>query len=97
MESVYEVKYHHLVVEKDIPHLDSFWQKEIKTAIEKKLMTAPETFGEPLRRSLKGYRKLRVGNYRIVFKIKIRTLKVLIIEHRSVVYREVSRRLRRAH
>ena len=93
MGSLYEVDYHYLVAERDIPRLDSFWRKEIKMAIEKKLATTPETFGEPLRRSLKGYRKLRVGDYRVVFRIEKQTVKILIIEHHSVIYREVYKRV----
>jgi len=93
MGAPYKVRYHYLVVENDIPKLDSFWRKEIKGAIEKKLTTAPETFGEPLRRSIRGYRKLRVGDFRVIFKIENRVVKILIIKHRSVIYREVHKRI----
>ncbi|MDP3792165.1 MAG: type II toxin-antitoxin system RelE/ParE family toxin [bacterium] len=45
-----------------------------------------------MRRSLKGYRKLRVGDYRVIFKIEQKTVKVLIIGHGSVVYDKISKR-----
>jgi mRNA interferase RelE/StbE len=78
--------YHKEVVAKDIPSLSSVDKRRIKTAIEQKLMTRPEIFGRPLRRSLKGYRKLRVGDFRIVFVIRGNLVKILVIEHRSIVY-----------
>lgn len=49
-------------------------------------MTRPEVYGRPLRRSLKGYRKLRVGEYRIILKIKDNKVKIFVIQHRSTVY-----------
>ena len=61
-------------------------RRRIKGAIEQKLVTAPETFGVPLRRSLRGYRKLRVGDYRVVFRVSAATVYVLAIMHRSGVY-----------
>ena len=93
MEPTYEVEYHYFVVERDLPRIDLAWREKIKETIEKKLIITPDVFGEPLRRSLKGYRKLRIGDYRVVFRIKNRIVKILIIEHRSVIYREVYKRL----
>ena len=86
---VYEVT----VSEVDIPNLPKVWQKKIRDAIRTKLMISPEVFGKPLRKSLKGYRKLRVGNYRVVFRIENETIKIFAILHRSVVYKAIQRRL----
>lgn len=80
------ITYHEEVVEKDISRLSKADKQMVKTAIEKKLTTRPEVFGKPLRRSLKGYRKLRVGDYRVVFNIRGNIVKIFVIEHRSVVY-----------
>lgn len=82
----FEVRYHELVLKEDIPKLPKNIKERIRKAIEEKLMTFPEHFGKPLRRSLKGYRKLRMGDYRIIFRIEGKTVKVFIIQHRSVVY-----------
>jgi len=41
----------------------------IKKAIEQRLLVAPYEYGMPLRKSLKRYWKLRVGDYRVVYKI----------------------------
>jgi len=89
---MFSVVYHHLVISKDIPKLSSEWKKKVQSAIEKRLTTYPDLYGKPLRRSLKNYRKLRVGDYRVVFKIEKAVIKILLIQHRSVVYSEVNRR-----
>ncbi len=81
------IKYHEKVASEDIPKLSKTNREKIKKSIEIKLTTSPETFGKPLRRSLKGRRKLRVGNYRVIFSIKKDIVKVFNIEHRSVVYK----------
>lgn len=82
-----------MVVKNDISKLDKESRAKIKKTIEQKLVASPEIFGKPLRKSLKGYRKLRVGDYRIVFKIAKKTVCILIIEHRSIVYKEIFKRI----
>lgn len=91
----YEVFYHPLVKADDIPKLGSIIKKRIKNAIESKLMTRPEVFGIPLRHSTKGDRKLRVGDYRIIFRIARQQVKVYLIEHRSIVYKMFAQRVKR--
>lgn len=88
-----EIRYHEDVLREDIPKLSKEWQRNIKRAIEEKLMTRPEVFGKPLRHSLKGYRKLRVGDYRIIFRIEGTIVKVFAIQHRSVVYEKALKRI----
>jgi mRNA interferase RelE/StbE len=88
----FKILYHHLVVKEDIPRLSTEWRRKIKHAIEEKLITHPELYGKPLRRSLKGYRKLRVGDYRVIFRIQGTTVIVFIIQHRSIVYKLLLRR-----
>jgi mRNA interferase RelE/StbE len=92
MEIVYSLAYHALVVREDIPALDAVWRQRIKRAIEEKLTSSPDLFGLPLRRSLKGYRKLRVGDYRIVFRIEKKTVLIMAMLHRSTIYHVVGRR-----
>jgi mRNA interferase RelE/StbE len=63
---------------------------KLKKAIEKKLMINPVEFGKPLQYSLKGLRRLRVEDYRIIYQIEIETKTVLIVKigHRKEVYEE---------
>ena len=89
----HEVVYHPLVVRDDIPKLDAKTKTRIKTAIETKLTTHPELFGIPLRQSLKGHRKIRVGDYRVVFRLEGARVIIIAIEHRSAVYLSVENRL----
>lgn len=86
------IVYHPLVVKEDIPKLGTADKNNIKKAIENKLATSPEIFGKPLRQSLKGCRKLRVGDYRIIYRIESATVKIFYIGHRSIVYKEANKR-----
>ena len=60
----------------------------IRKAIEKKLTVDPITFGKPLKYSLKGHRRLRVGDYRIIYRIDEDRIIVIIVEidHRKDIY-----------
>ena len=89
----FEIFYHTKVVKEDIVSLSRVWRDKIKFAIEEKLTIAPDFFGKPLRRSLKGYRKLRVGDYRVVFRIDKNRVYVLAIMHRSIIYKKITKRL----
>ena len=89
----FEIIYHPLVVRDDIPKLSIEWKTKIQKAIIDRLTTHPETYGKPLRRSLKGYRKLRVGDYRVIFLLEKNTVKILVIQHRSVVYDRINKRI----
>lgn len=88
----FSISYHEAVVKQDLPKLSKSSREQIKHAIETKLTENPEVFGKPLRRSLKGYRKLRVGDYRVIFRIEGSIVKILVIQHRSVVYKKVNQR-----
>jgi len=82
----YRIRYHPDVKAKDISKLNRTIQKRTKTAIEQRLLVSLEKYSEPLRRTLKGYRKLRVGDYRIVLKIEGTGILILAICHRKDVY-----------
>ena len=85
----YRIRYHPDVKAKDISKLNRTIQKRIKTAIEQRLLVPPEKYSEPLRRTLKGYRKLRVGDYRIVLEIEGAGILILGICHRKDVYERI--------
>lgn len=80
------VQYSTLLNPKELARLPKADLRKIKKAIETKLTTHPEVFGKPLRFSLKGHRSLRVGDYRVIYRIEKATVKPFIIAHRSVVY-----------
>jgi len=93
-EKSYSLKYHPLVPS-DIASLDPSRRAETLFAIENKLLVEPQVFGKPLRHSLKNCRSLRVGDYRVVFRIEKKTVKILAIVHRSSGYKEAEKRARR--
>jgi mRNA interferase RelE/StbE len=86
----YIIKYLDSVVKEDIPNLQTSIRGMIKRAIEERLMIDPIGFGKPLRYSLKGHRRLRVSDYRIVYRIDSNENTVIIvsIKHRRDVYDE---------
>jgi mRNA interferase RelE/StbE len=85
--------YHPDVKRLDLPKIDSRNRHIIKRAIEERLATRPEAYGKPLQRTLKGYWKLRVGDYRVVFKASGDRILILGIIHRKDVYRLVKKRI----
>lgn len=90
---MFEIRYHYVVVKEDIPKLAPVWKKKIKRVVEEKLATKPDAFGKPLRRSLRGYRKLRVGDYRVIYRIEEKRMIVFVTQHRSVVYNITKKRI----
>jgi mRNA interferase RelE/StbE len=88
----FELRYHPDVKTIDIPLLDAKLRTRIKNAIESRLTIAPHLYGEPLRKTLRGYWKLRVGGYRVVFKIVDEEVWILGIIHRKKVYEEIRKR-----
>ena len=85
----YKILYESYVVSKQIPKLSKSIKSRIKQAIETKLALRPE-IGKPLQSSLKGYRRLRVGDYRIVYRLlddKEKTILIVAIAHRKDVYK----------
>ena len=85
---MFEITYLPEVVDKQIPKLTLPIKRKVKKAIEKKLMTNPVAFGKPLRFSLKGLRRLRVENYRVIYKIDDKEGVVIIVRiaHRKETY-----------
>lgn len=75
---------------KDYERIPPTIREIIRKAIEKKLTVDPVSFGKPLRYSLKGYRRLRVGEYRVIYRIDEDKVIVIVvdIDHRKDVYEE---------
>ena len=82
----YKIEYIESVVKKDIAALPKTAKALIKEAIETRLTLDPVGFGKPLRYSLKGHRRLRVSDYRVVYRIENDTVIIVAIKHRKDVY-----------
>ena len=74
------------VIKEDLPNILEPWKSEIRHAVETKLMIRPEIYSKPLRRSLKGYRKLRVGSYHIILRIEDDKVKIFVILSTDQLY-----------
>ena len=63
----------------------SDWKNKIKNKI-KKLIDNPN-IGKPLKYDLHGERTIRIGNYRLIYSVRDKTLYLLRLEHRKEVYK----------
>ena len=95
---MYEVLIDELVLKDDFKRIDLQHQRKIIRAVRERLSTDPEKYGEPLRGDLKGYWKLRVGEYRVIYEIRKEQVVVYVIKvelrRNDEVYRAVLKRLR---
>jgi addiction module RelE/StbE family toxin len=85
----FRIEYLESVIREDTPPLSRSVKEQVRRAIERKLATHPIEFGKPLRYSFKGVRRLRVGDWRIIYRIEPPDV-VLIVKtgHRKEVYED---------
>ncbi len=81
------------VIKNDIPQLSPDILKRIKSDIQKKLLHSPQVFGKPLKKTLKGLRSMRCGNYRVIFEILKNQVEIVMICNRSIVYKKAFERI----
>ena len=92
--AAYRIVYHPDIPQ-DIARIPKNIRQIIARAIEERLGSDPVQFGEPLRRGLQRYRKLRAGDYRIIYEISEQDVDVLLIGNRKDVYEKAPRRVSR--
>ncbi len=78
------------------PHID--WKRfrkvpksdreSILSMIERKLFREPAVFGKPLHSPLHALWSLRIGDYRIIYRIMGDIVRIELIGHRSTIYPE---------
>ncbi len=85
----YTILYAQNVLKKDLRRFPQSILKQIQRAIKERLMVDPIGFGKPLRYNLKGCRRLRVGDYRIVYQIDKMVVMILAVKHRKDIYQDV--------
>ena len=81
------------MADEDLKHIAPAGRSRIARAIETRLASAPDRYGEPLAGSLRGYRKLRVGDDRVVFQVIGDIVWIVAIIHRRDAYDRAARRL----
>ncbi len=86
----YKIEYLDTVVSEDIKNLPLTMKERIKRAIESRLSIDPVGLGKPLRYSFIGHRRIRVGDYRILYRVnpKEKLVTITMIKHRKDVYDE---------
>lgn len=90
----FNIQYNTKVITDDIPRLPKAIALRTRDAIENKLAKNPGIFGKPLRKSLYGFRSLRVSDYRIIYWIKGKNVRIELINHRATVYKEILKRMK---
>ena len=81
----FRIFYHPGVRKEDLSSIPSNVKERIKRAIEERLLKEPSRYGQPLKRSPRGHRKLRAGDYRVTFRVDKNAVIVLKIGHRKEV------------
>jgi len=86
-----------LVLKDDFKDIELHHQRKIIKTIRERLSTEPDRYGAPLRGELKGYWKLRVGEFRVIYEIRKEDVMVLVVKvglrRNDEVYRALLKRL----
>lgn len=72
------------IFEEDFRSIDRPQQQRLIRTIRKKLTTHPDEYGKPLTANLKGFWKLKVGEFRVVYQIIEARVEVYVV---SIGYR----------
>lgn len=98
-DKVWNVILHPLVMSEDFKKMDRPAKKLILKSIHKKLTQDPENYGSPLVGPYKGYWKLRVADYRVIYRIvKDRVLVIVVkvgIRRNDEIYQNLFHRLKK--
>jgi len=74
----WEISYHPDVAE-DLENIGPSAARRIMRAIDSKLTKSPLQFGAPLSGNLANFRKLRVGDYRVVYQVEGKKITVFVL------------------
>ncbi|MDO8446466.1 MAG: type II toxin-antitoxin system RelE/ParE family toxin [Deltaproteobacteria bacterium] len=98
---MFKVVIDELVFAEDFKSIAKNDQQRIIRTIRKKLTTEPERYGKPLRGDLKGFWKLKVDNFRVVYSINKGEIEVYAIavgfRRDEEVYKDAVKRLEPHH
>ena len=83
---MYSIHFVESVIKEQIPNIPMPWRKQIKRVIEERLSIDPVKLGKPLRHSLFGLRRLRVGDWRIIYRVNGNVVEIIKIGNRKDVY-----------
>jgi mRNA interferase RelE/StbE len=88
---------YHKDVDDDLKSVGPAAARRIILTINEKLTIAPEQFGAPLSNNLKDFRKLRIGDYRVVYRISNKKILVFVLavgpRRDKQIYQSASKRI----
>jgi mRNA interferase RelE/StbE len=88
---------YHKDVDNDLKSVGPAAAKRIMRTINEKLTKAPEKFGAPLSNNLKDFRKLRIGDFRVVYQVLNKKVIVFVLavgpRRDKEIYRSASNRM----
>ena len=77
---IWRIKIHPLVLREDFKNIDPSQQRTILKAIQKKLSIDPQAYGQFLSGEFSGYWRLRVEDYRVIYRILKEKVVVLVVK-----------------
>lgn len=77
---MYQIFYHRLVLKDDFKGISAVDKNKIIKTINKKLSADPKVFGKALTGNLKGYFRMRVDFYRVIYRIERKQVSVFVIK-----------------
>lgn len=96
---MWNVVIHRLVLSEDFKRVDPPSRRLILKSIYKKLSKDPESYGSPLSGEYRGYRKLKVAHYRVIYRIVKNQVMVIVIKvgirRDGEIYNELIHRLKK--
>jgi len=88
---------YHKDVDEDLKSVGPAAARRIVKTIGKKLAFEPEKFGTPLSHNLRDFRKLRIGDFRVVYKVHHKKVIVFVLavgpRRDKEIYRSASGRM----
>ena len=88
---------YHKDVDNDLKSVGPAAAKRIMRTINEKLTRAPDKLGAPLSNNLKDFRKLRIGDFRVVYQVLNKKVIVFVLavgpRRDKEIYRSASNRM----
>ena len=98
---MWQVKIHRLVLKEDFKKFSPKQRQHILAVLKKKLSLAPEVYGKPLSGKFSGYWRLRIEDFRVIYRIVKDKIQVLVIKvgirRDAEVYETLFARLKKAN
>lgn len=84
---LYQIRYLESVIKEDIPKLPKREKKRIQQSIGDRLIQNPMHLSQSLKYSFQNCRRMRVGDYRVIFKLLKEEILIVKIGHRKDIYK----------